>query len=137
MDTEALRAFLAKPYDAIVATNRPGKGAQLTPIWFLWDGERFLFTTQRSTVKHANIVRDPNISLIVNDPTRPFCVTAYGRAELAEAEQYPDFWNELLTKYLPADRHEQFNARMRSNPRFDPIVVVLKPAKLTERAIPA
>jgi hypothetical protein len=36
MDTEALQAFLAKPNDAIVAVNRAGKGAQLTPLWFLW-----------------------------------------------------------------------------------------------------
>ena len=35
MDTEALQTFLAKPHDAIIAINRPGKGAQLSPIWFL------------------------------------------------------------------------------------------------------
>jgi hypothetical protein len=44
MDAEALQAFLAKPNDAIVATNRPGKGSQLSPVWFLWDGESFFFS---------------------------------------------------------------------------------------------
>jgi nitroimidazol reductase NimA-like FMN-containing flavoprotein (pyridoxamine 5'-phosphate oxidase superfamily) len=47
MDAEALQAFLAKPHEAIVATNRVGKGPQLSPVWFLWDGEAFLFGTQK------------------------------------------------------------------------------------------
>ncbi len=34
MDKEALQAFLAKPNEAIIAVNRAGKGAQLTPVWF-------------------------------------------------------------------------------------------------------
>ena len=66
MDAEAVQAFLAKPHDAIISANRAGKGSQLSPVWFLWDGESFLFTTQKASVKYANIVRDPNISVIVN-----------------------------------------------------------------------
>ena len=68
MDRDALQAFLAQPHDAIISTNRVGKGSQLSPVWFVWDGESFLFFTQKSSVKYANIMHDPNISMIVNDP---------------------------------------------------------------------
>ena len=67
MDPHALQAFLAQPHEAIIATNRVGKGSQLSPVWFVWDGESFLFGTQIASVKYANIVRDPTISVIVND----------------------------------------------------------------------
>ena len=42
MDRDALQAFLTQPHDAIIATNRAVKGSQLSPVWFVWDGESFL-----------------------------------------------------------------------------------------------
>jgi len=57
MDAEALQAFLAQPHDAIISTNRVEKGSQLNPVWFVWDGESFLFSTQKASVKYANIAR--------------------------------------------------------------------------------
>jgi nitroimidazol reductase NimA-like FMN-containing flavoprotein (pyridoxamine 5'-phosphate oxidase superfamily) len=51
MDTKTLQAFLAKTHDAIIATNQPGKGPQLSPVWFVWDGESFFFGTQKTTAK--------------------------------------------------------------------------------------
>src|SRR5947209_8266498 len=55
MDAEALQAFLAQPHDAIISTNRVGKGSQLSPVWFVWDGASFLFGTQKASVKYANM----------------------------------------------------------------------------------
>lgn len=49
MDRDALHAFLAQPHDAIITTNRVGKGSQLNPVWFVWDGEVFLFSTQKAS----------------------------------------------------------------------------------------
>jgi len=70
MDAEALQAFLTQPHEAIIATNRAGKGPQIVPVWFVWDGESFLISTQKGSVKYTNITRDPNISLIINDPQK-------------------------------------------------------------------
>jgi pyridoxamine 5'-phosphate oxidase-like protein len=58
MDRDAFQAFLAQPHDAIISTNRVGKGSQLSPVWLVWDGESFLFSTQKASVKYANIVRE-------------------------------------------------------------------------------
>src|SRR5207245_1845140 len=108
MDAETLQAFLAKPHDAIIAMNRPGKGAQLSPIWFVLDGESFFFGTQKATAKYTNIVRDPNISVIVNNTATHIFVTAHGRAEIVEAERYPEIEKAILEKYVPAEMCEQF-----------------------------
>jgi nitroimidazol reductase NimA-like FMN-containing flavoprotein (pyridoxamine 5'-phosphate oxidase superfamily) len=96
MDAEALQAFLAQPHAAIISTNRVGKGSQLSPVWFVWDGESFLFGTQKASVKYANIVRDPNISVMVNDPVTHTYVTAYGRAEIVGLERYPGLGKRIM-----------------------------------------
>jgi PPOX class probable F420-dependent enzyme len=137
MDTEALQAFLAKPNDAIIATNRPGKGAQLSPVWFLWDGETFFFSTQKATAKYTNIMRDPNISVIVNDTAAHTFVTAHGRAEIVGIEHYPEIMNAFLEKYVPAERREQFVQAIEANQRSERIVIVLKPEKITGFTVPA
>src|SRR5260370_39252663 len=130
MDAEAFQAFLAQPHDAIISTNRVGKGSQLSPVWFFWDGESFLFGTQKASVKYANIVRDPNISVMVNDPVTDTYVTAYGRAEIVGLERYPEIGNAIAAKYVPADQRQQFSAANQAIERPSRVVIVLKPEKV-------
>src|SRR5256714_2726592 len=127
MDAEALQALPAQPHDAIISTNPVGKGSQLSPVWFVWDGASFLFGTQKASVKYANIVRDPNISVIVNDPVSHTYVVAYGRAEIVELERYPELGNAILEKYIPADQHQQFAAATQAIERASRVVIALKP----------
>ena len=136
MDAEALQAFLAKPYDAIISTNRVGKGSQLTPVWFVWDGESFLFFTQKTSVKYANIVRDPTISMIVNDPATHTYVIAYGRAEIVGPEHYSELWNAIVAKYIPEEKREQFTAAMQAIEQLSRVVIALKPEKVVGRTLP-
>ncbi len=136
MDAEALQAFLAKPLDAVIATNRQGKGPQLSPVWFLWDGEAFLFGTQKTSAKYANIMRDPNISVIVNDPATT-CVTACGRAEVIGPERYPKLWDAILEKYMkymPEDQREQIAAWGKAREHSERVFIALKPEKIIAQA---
>lgn len=134
MNQEALQTFLAQPHDAIIATNRLGKGSQLTPVWFVWDGEAFLFSTQKASVKYANIRRDPNISVIINDPGTYTYVVAHGRAEIVELERYPELGNAILEKYMSAEQRQQFEASIQAIERASRVVIVLKPEKVVGRA---
>lgn len=135
MDRDALQAFLAQPHDAIVSTNRVGKGSQLNPVWFVWDGKSFLFSTQKASVKYANIVRDPNISMIINDPVTNTYVVAYGRAEIVELEHYPELWNAIEEKYIPAEKRQQFSEASwtQATRQAARVVIVLKPEKVVGR----
>jgi PPOX class probable F420-dependent enzyme len=127
VDTEA---FLAQPLDAVIATNRPGKSPQLSVVWALWDGDSFVFTTEKTTAKYTNIVRDPNISVMVVDPTNHAYVTASGRAEMVESERYPDLWNALFEKYVPADIREQSREANKRYEQAARVIIVLKPEKI-------
>ena len=130
MDAEALHTFLAQPHDAIISTNRLGKGSQLSPVWFVWDGESFLFSTQKASVKYTNIVRDPTISVIVNDPVTHTYVVAYGRAEIVGLERHPELSNAIREKHIPEDQRQQFSAAMQTIERASRVVIMLKPEKV-------
>lgn len=134
MDRDALQAFLTQPHDAIIATNRVGKGSQLSPVWFFWDGESFLFSTQKASVKYANIMHDPTISVIVNDPVTHTYVAAYGRAKIVGLERYPELGKAIVEKYIPADQRQRFSAANQAIERAARVVIVLKPEKVVSQA---
>ncbi len=56
---------------AFVSTIGKNGGPQTTPIWFLWDGERVRISLVEGRQKLRNLRRNPRISLVVVEPTRP------------------------------------------------------------------
>jgi len=128
MTSDDLHALLAKPLDAIVAVDRPSGGPQVTPNWFVWDGEAFYLSTTRSRSKYPNIKRNPDISIIVNDQAAHRYVAAYGRAEIVE-DDYDTIARltiPIIEKYMPGGS-QGFVANLREQGR---VVIVLRPDKL-------
>lgn len=82
MMDEALRAFLAEPRHAVVATvNRDGTPQQ-SPVSFWYDGRFFYFRSDPDALKLRNLRRDRRVSLCVEDPGPPErYVVVRGRAE--------------------------------------------------------
>lgn len=72
-----VRAFLLAPRFAVLGTSRPDGAPQLSVIWYELRGDRVLFNTKRGRAKDRNIVRDPRVSLCVEDAYR--VVTLDGR----------------------------------------------------------
>jgi PPOX class probable F420-dependent enzyme len=56
---------------AFVGTIGKHGEPQVTPIWFLWDGERVRLSLVDGRQKLRNLQRDPRISLAIIDPARP------------------------------------------------------------------
>lgn len=125
--SEPVKAILSKSNNAIIGVNRKSGGPQLTPVWFAWDGENFLFTTTKDRVKYTNIKRDPSISLIVDDLDAHTYVSIYGKAEIVE-HNFGDLVRPIIKKYVPADRVEQFVKGVESDPGR--VLVILHPEKV-------
>lgn len=66
--SSALEAFLAEPYNVIVAGIRKDGRPHLSPNWFHWDGEHFYVSTTRKRAKYNIFRRDPRAELVVDDP---------------------------------------------------------------------
>jgi PPOX class probable F420-dependent enzyme len=79
-----LESFLAETRNVVVAGIRKGGRPQLSPNWFVWDGERFYISTTRTRVKYAVFKRDPRVELLVDDATGHRYVRVSGTVEVRE-----------------------------------------------------
>lgn len=99
--------LLASRSVAFVGTIGKHGEPQVTPIWFLWDGEQVRISLVEGRQKLRNVRRDPRISLAVVDPARPtHYLELRGRVdeltpdpdlalERAIAEKYTDAWTDV------------------------------------------
>jgi len=100
--SEQTNDFLSTPSlrDAILAVNRPTGGPQLTPVWFVWDGEAFWLSIRNHSAKYRYMQRDQDISVLVDEPASARYVLAYGRAEfLDENLRAHPVLRSMLEKY--------------------------------------
>ena len=54
--------LLTRPLYGHLATRRTDGSLQVTPMWFLLDGDELKFTTTRSRRKFLNLEHDPHLS---------------------------------------------------------------------------
>jgi PPOX class probable F420-dependent enzyme len=92
---------------AFVGTIGKHGEPQVTPSWFLWDGERVRISLVEGRQRLRNLRRDPRISLAVVEPTQPtFYLELRGRVdeltpdpelalERAIAEKYAGAWTDV------------------------------------------
>ncbi len=101
--TATQEAFLRERPHAIVATLMPDGRPQVTPNWFLWDGERFWVSTLDWTVKVKNARRDPRVTLCIDGPDRRTnYVQVFGTAEIVEGD-VRERTLDLIRKYEPVE----------------------------------
>lgn len=78
--SDELRAFLAAPRFAVIATINPDGSPQQTVIWYELQGDEIMMNTAVGRIKTRNLERDPRISFCVEDGYRYLTIT--GRATL-------------------------------------------------------
>jgi PPOX class probable F420-dependent enzyme len=84
LPTDVQRLFRA-PNFATMSTLGPDGSRQTSVMWVKVEGDEILFSTLKSRQKAANLTRDPRVSVLVQDPDRPYeYVEVRGTATLAE-----------------------------------------------------
>ena len=75
-----------------LATVRPNGAPHLVPIWFVWVTGRFYFCTGADSVKARNLVRNPYVSVALEDGSRPIVIEgqaqAIGQADAAVIAEF-------------------------------------------------
>ena len=91
---------LRKERIAWLTTVRSDGQPQSVPVWFLWDGERFLIYSQPGRQKLRNIGRNPRVGLHLNANDRGGdVVRAEGTAEILDGFPPATGVGEYLEKY--------------------------------------
>ena len=125
-DKRTVESFLAESRNATMATIRANGTPQLTPVWFVWDGEHFIISITTERAKYKNLVRDARMSLCIDDVTGFGYVTAEGKAEIREQDIWEDT-RKILVKYQGEKGGAEYLERMKTEPR---VLVVMKPTRM-------
>jgi PPOX class probable F420-dependent enzyme len=101
--TDQLRSFLGERRHAVLATyDPPAGGIHLTPIWFLFEDDRFYFASPSGSRKVKNIERNSSASVVVDarEPGRERWVSASGTVEILRDEKAQSINARIRRRYL-------------------------------------
>ncbi|MFB6725465.1 PPOX class F420-dependent oxidoreductase [Kribbella sp. NPDC056345] len=115
------KELLSSTAVAIVGTIGKNGEPQITPQWFLWDGEQVRISLVEGRQKLRNLRRNPVISVMIVDPARPtYYLELRGRVD--ELVPDPEFALEqaIARKYVG----EWSDVEPPGTPRFAAGVVV-------------
>ena len=130
MTREEYLAFLSEGHrTGKLATVRKDGRPHVVPIWFVLDGDDLIFTTWHTTVKAANLHRDPRVCLCVDDQEPPYAFVqiegiATIETDLSEMLQWA---TRIAGRYMGADLAEVFGRR---NAVAGELLVRVKPIKV-------
>jgi PPOX class probable F420-dependent enzyme len=133
-DDVALETFLEEPNLARLGTLDIDGAIHVVPVWFDWDGERFIVGAQAGDHKVANIRRLRRASLVIDsDIRRKRGILVRGLAHLVEGEAgreaYARASEAQVRRYQP-DRPPHETARRMAG-RGEPLVIVITPRSIT------
>jgi PPOX class probable F420-dependent enzyme len=99
--TDELRAFLGERRYAVLATYGRDR-IDLTPIWFLFEDDRFHFATSAGSRKVANLRRNAVASVVVDarEPGGERWVAADGPVEILEGDDARRINRRIHERYL-------------------------------------
>ncbi|MBT2470927.1 PPOX class F420-dependent oxidoreductase [Streptomyces sp. ISL-66] len=114
MTQEEWRAFVShSTRTGKLSTVRADGSPHIAPIWFVLDGDSFVFNTGKDTVKGRNLARDGRVALCVDDDRPPFSyVILQGRAEISEdLDEMLPWASKIGRRYMGAERGDAFGRR--------------------------
>ena len=129
--TAEQRAFLLEgTRTGKLATVRKDGRPHVVPIWFHLDGNTLVFTTGETTVKAANMRRDPRVSICVDDETPPYAyIQIEGIASFSEDSDALLTWSTRIGgRYMGENQAKAFGKR---NAVPGELLVRLRPEKVT------
>ncbi|WP_338202848.1 PPOX class F420-dependent oxidoreductase [Candidatus Nephthysia bennettiae] len=131
MTHDQWRAFVMEgTHTGKLATTRLDGGPHVVPVWFVLDGDDFVFTTGEATVKGRSLLRDGRAAICVDLEESPYSyVSAEGRAQISRDQEELLRWATTIGgRYMGADRAEEFSRR---NAVLDELLVRLTPDRVT------
>ncbi|WP_030296772.1 PPOX class F420-dependent oxidoreductase [Streptomyces katrae] len=114
MTQEEWRAFVSYgTRTGKLSTVREDGSPHIAPIWFVLDGDSFVFTTGKDTAKGRNLLRDGRVALCLDDERPPFSyVVLQGRAEISEdLEEMLPWATRIRARYMGEESAEAFGRR--------------------------
>ena len=135
MSEEELSSFLQKQISLQIGTINKDGSPHLTTMWYLYDGENFIFHTYTKSQKIINLKRDSRITLLTeagNQYSDLQGIIVYGNAEIINGkdslEEVIRYMEMVGEKYIKDEEGSRYIEGMKLQaPKRS--VVVVKPSK--------
>jgi PPOX class probable F420-dependent enzyme len=100
--TDQVRSFLGERRYAVLATHDPDGGIRLTPIWFLFEEDRFYFASSSGSRTVKNVKRTISASVVVDarEPGRERWVSTSGPGEILRDGEAQSINARIRRRYL-------------------------------------
>ncbi len=114
MTPEEIKDFLTRQlHTGKLASVRKDGRPHVAPVWFVLDGDDLLFTTWHTTVKSADLHRDPRVAICVDDEKPPYTyVLIEGTATITEKAPDLLYWaTRIAQKYMGEELGQSYGKR--------------------------
>lgn len=98
------KELLASKNVGHLATINPDGSAQVTPVWFEYDGEHLIFNSEQKRLKSRNLARDPRVTLTITDAANPYQYVEL-RGRVVDASPDETAIDRLAKKYIGQDKY--------------------------------
>jgi PPOX class probable F420-dependent enzyme len=100
--THKLRSFLGERRYAVLATHDSDAAIHLTPIWFLFEDDRFYFASSSGSRKVKNLEQRSSASVVVDarEPGREQWASASGPVEILRGGEAQSINARIRDRYL-------------------------------------
>jgi len=135
--TDELRFFLSGRRYAVLATHDPNGRIHLTPIWFVFDNDRFYFASSSTSRKVKYVEANATASVVVDarEPGRERWVSAAGLVQILRDREAQSMNARIRRRYLaPEALDGPIEAALRAS---DDITLRLTPTTWRSWAAPA
>ena len=117
-------------YLADLVTLMPDGSPHIAPVWYKYDGEKYLILSEFKTVKVNNIKKDNRVAILISKTDPPYSyVMLKGHAKISDCN-YDDLLMELSIKYLGERDGEKYGNEIKKNSEF--ILITFTPNKVVE-----
>ena len=135
MSEKEVSSFLQKQISLQIGTINKDGSPHLTTMWYLFDGENFIFHTYTKSQKIINLKRDSRITLLTeagNQYSNLQGIIIYGNAEIINGkdslEEVIRYMEMVGEKYVKDEEGAQYIEGMKLQaPKRS--VVIVKPSK--------
>jgi PPOX class probable F420-dependent enzyme len=113
---QGLRSLIDAPSPAVLMTYRKEGSANVSPVWFRWNGDAFEVVIAEGDVKLKHLDSDPRCALLVFEAVPPFRgIEVRGVPELVVGD-VTEAREAIAGRYLGTDDGRQFAAARVSKP---------------------
>lgn len=103
MLNDSIREFLNGRHYATLATQNEDGSIHLTPVWYLFEDERFFVSGASSGRKFKNVVHRPGVSLMVDSRRKQGdeqWLSVSGNAEIISGKKSDEIHYKIVNRYI-------------------------------------